>query len=215
MKRLLNKVAITIFTWATRAKGYSFRQVNSVKEYEDANNIFDEEGYELPEMFMKEMDMYKKDTIKFIAYYKNEPIGTVGLANPRIVNRPYELHGVDEEGTHFEIQSLVVRKEYRDGSQLVMLGLFKEMYRFSVKNQISSWISFGMRNLYLTIRRYNKEIRLVDICEENNKQPLTMYLYDNKIFDTCFTLEVASFAPWNIFKMFVKQRAKKWNSSLF
>lgn len=175
----------------------------------DADGIFKDEGYKLPENFEKEMELYKKDTIKFIAYYKNEPVGTVGLANPKLANRPYALHGIDEKGDHFEIQSLIVSKKHRECSQLVLLGLFKEMYTYSIKNSINSWISFGLRQLYLTIRRYNKRICLVNINGNASEVPLANYLYEHNIFDSCSIMRVEDFQPGKIFLKFMKKRVRK------
>src|SRR4051812_47702957 len=113
MKILLNKLAIILFSVFTKLKGYKFSIVKTQAENIDSDNIFDEGGYKLPETFQEEMQLYKANTIKFIAYYKSKPVGTVSLADPNIINRPYRLHGFDEKGEHFEIQSLVVSKGHR------------------------------------------------------------------------------------------------------
>jgi len=209
MKNLMNKAAISFFSVYTKMKGYRFSIVKTMQENADSEKIFNAGGYKLPEPLQKEMEAYKTDAIKFIAYHHGKPVGTVGLADPKVINRPYALHGIDEKGEHYEIQSLMVSKEHRECSQLVLLGLFKEMYSWSIRNSVKSWISLGLRQLYITMRRYNKNICLVGINENNYKVPLATYLYENNIFDTCSIMKVEDFAPSRIFMKFIKKRAKK------
>jgi len=209
MKNLMNSAAIGFFSMYAKMKGYRFSVVNTEAENADSDKIFNEGGYKLPESFRQEMEVYKTDAIKFIAYYKNKAVGTVGLADPGIRNRPYELHGIDQNGEHFEIQSLVVSKEHRECTQLVLLGLFKEMYAWSLRNSVKSWISFGLRQLYITMRRYNKNICLVGLNENNYRLPLAHYLYENNVFDTCSIMKVEDFTPSRICAKFLKKRLKK------
>ena len=114
MKNLMNKASIGFFSIYTKMKGYRFVMVTTPVEKADADKIFNEGGYKLPDTLQKEMEVYKTTAITFIAYHNGRPVGTVSLADPKIVNRPYELHGIDEKGEHYEIQSLVVSKEHRE-----------------------------------------------------------------------------------------------------
>jgi hypothetical protein len=134
----------------------------------------------------------------------------VGLSDPKVTNRPFDLHGIDEKGEHYEIQSLVVSKNHRDCSQLVLLGLFKEIYIYSLKNSVKSWISLGMKHLYLTLRKYNKNIYTIRMNESYCKQPVAEYLYRNNVFDTCSIMNVEDFEPWKIFTKFLKKKFKNF-----
>jgi len=134
----------------------------------------------------------------------------VRLGDPKIINRPFELYGVDVTGEHYEIQSLVVKKEFREGTQFVMLGLFKTMYVYSRQQGIISWNSCGARNVYLTVRRFCKNISVEEVDFGAINHPLTQYLFANNIIETYFTMEVSSFEPWQILKKFIRQVVKKW-----
>jgi hypothetical protein len=215
MKYLLNKFSLTSFNLIALKQGYRFIKVSSPKEIEDAYKVYSEEAFSFPEELKDKVAAYKTGTINFVAYYKNTPVGMVRLANPGVINRPYELYGVDAEGAHYEIQSLVVRKDFREGTQFVMLGLFKVMYCYSIKHNITSWSSCGARNVYLTMRRLCKKIYVeqIDFAAINN--PVTKYLLAHNIIETYFTMEVAAFEPWSIMKRFVKQLVKKWDVPVF
>lgn len=214
MKKLFNYLATTFFFTYTRMKGYRFSLVTTPEENRDAELIFKNEGYKLPSDLEPEMEMYKKHTIKFIAYHNDVPVGTVGLADPKIANRPFDLHSIDEKGEHFEIQSLIVSKKHRECSQLVLLGLFKEMYTYSISHAIKSWISFGLRQLYITMRRYNKQICLLNVNSAGNKGPLAVYLYENNIFDSCSIMKVEDFQPAQICIKFVKKCLRKTSNKI-
>lgn len=209
MKKIFNQLAISFFSVYSKLRGYKFSQVSTPQENSDADLIFRNEGYKLPEDLEQEMEHYKKNTTRFIAYHHGVPVGIVGLADPKKGNRPFELHGVDEKGQHFEIQSLIVSKKHRECSQLVLLGLFKEMYSYSVRNCIKTWISFGLRQLYITMRRYNKHISLAGINAGANKGVLGTYLYENNIFDSYAVMNVTDFEPTGICLKFLRKRLKK------
>ncbi len=208
MKKLFDHVAISVFGAIARMKGYQFRLVATEKEKMDAEWLFRTQGYKLPSDFEREMYDYKPEAIRFIAYHMDKVVGTVSLADPAAINRPYLLHGLDADGEHFEIQSLIVSKDHRECSQLVLLGLFKEMYQWSLKNGIRSWISLGLRQLYITMRRYNKQIKLLPIGAENRSHPIAAWLFANHIFDSCAVMYVEDFSPFRILMKFLKKRLK-------
>jgi hypothetical protein len=207
--KIQDVLSMCLFDLIAGVKGYTFKRVTSEQAHSDIDKVYADEGFSFPETLQEKVRSYKTGTVNFIAYYKNIPVGTVRLADPKIINRPYELYRVDVAGEHYEIQSLLVRKDYRDGSQFVMLGLFKAMYAYSVSHNISSWSSCGARNVYLTMRRLCKKIEIEQVDFKSIDNPLTQYLYQNNIIDTYFTMEVASFEPWNILRKFVKQLVKK------
>jgi|GEM_PF-2855627 len=209
MKWILDRAAVTVFDLVSEVKGFTFKKVSSRKEIEDACAVYSEEAFSFPEELQESISVYKKGTINFVAYYNNTPVGMVRLADPAVINRPYELYGVDVAGEHYEIQSLVVKKDFREGTQFVMLGLFRAMYGYSVKYGIYSWSSCGARNVYLTVRRFCRKITEEEVDFGAINHPVTQYLFANNIIETYFTMEVAAFEPWRIMKKFVKQRLKK------
>ena len=211
MKKTIDKFALLLFDFIAAIKGYRFVKVATEKEFNEANDIYNEEGFSFPEDLEDDVKKYKAGTINFIAYYRNEPVGMVRLADPRIINRAWEHYGVDKDGLHHEIQSLVVRKEYRDGPQFVMLGLVKKLYVYSIGQSIRSWSACGKTNVYMTMRRYCKKTAVIDIDFKSINHPVTQYLYANNIVETYFTMEVASFVPWEILKKYIKKTVKKWD----
>ncbi len=210
MKYLSDKVALLTFNVIAAQKGYQFKKVNTQKEIDDACQVYNEEAFSFPDELKDKVSSYKKSAINFVAYYKDEPVGMVRLGDPKIINRPFELYGVDVTGEHYEIQSLVVKKEFREGTQFVMLGLFKAMYVYSRRQGIISWSSCGARNVYLTIRRFCKNISVEEVDFGAINHPLTQYLFANNIIETYFTMEVSAFEPWQILKKFIRQVVKKW-----
>jgi hypothetical protein len=213
MKNLLDKIALTSFSLMAAKNGYRFKKVTDKQEIEDANRLYNEEAFSFPDNLKDQVSAYKKSATNFVAYHYGIPVGLVRLADPRVINRPYELYGVDEAGEHYEIQSLVVKKEYRDGTQFVMLGLFKAMYVHSVRHGIGSWNSCGLRNVYLTVRRFCKKIEAEEVNFAAIDNPLTRYLYANRIIDTYFTMAVSAFEPWEIFKQYVNKSLRKWSGT--
>lgn len=208
MKQILNKLPIAAFDIIANLRGYRFTIVTTEKEYADANRVFDAEGFSFPPHLDEDVQRFKKGTVNFVAYYRGTPVGMVRLANPKIINRAYEHYGVDREAAHHEIQSLIVRKEYRDGAQFVMLGLIKELYVYSVARGIDSWSACGKRNVYMTMRKYCKGINVIDIDFKNITHPVTQYLYAHNMVETYFIMDVNAFAPWQIFKKCVKKLLK-------
>jgi len=211
MGNLLNKLTLMCFNLIALTKGYRFKKVSSTREIEDANQLYSEEAFSFPDELKAQVSAYKKSAINFVAYYNGLPVGMVRLADPRVINRPYELYGMDAAGDHHEIQSLVVKKEFRDGTQFVMLGLFKAMYAYSISHGVNSWNSCGARNVYLTVRRFCKKIETEEVNFAAIENPLTQYLYTNNIIETYFTMNVAAFDPWGIFRKYINKLAKRWS----
>lgn len=210
MDYILNKLALFLFDIVGSQKGYRFKKASTDTELDAANRIYEEQAFSFPTHLEAEIQKYKAGTVNFVAYYNNAPVGMVRLANPKVINRAYELYGLDIAGEHYEIQSLVVKQGHRDGAQFVMLGLVKELYVYSIANSILSWSGCGVKGVYLTIRRYCKKSEVIDVDFKKINNPITQYLYANSIVETYFTMEVASFEPWQIFKKFIKKSAKKW-----
>lgn len=210
MKLFLNKLALSTFYLVAQKKGYSFSQVRSPYDYKQAEDFYDTEGLSFPASLSVKVHNYKAGSIYFIAYQHSKPVGVVRLGNPKVVNRPYELYGVDKEGVHHEIQSLIVNKEQNNEAQFVMLGLLREMYIYSLKNNIKSWSCCSPRSMYLTMSRYSDTIETTEIDFSKIDTPLTQFLYNNKIIETYFTLDVSSFSPWVILIKFIKRSIKKW-----
>lgn len=209
MTSLVDKLTILGFNIIAFFKGYRFKQVENGSEFHDFETLYASGGFHFPEELEAKVNEYKHAAVNFIAYYKGVPVGTVRLGDPNIKNRPFELLGIDEKAEHFEIQSLMVKKEFRDGTHFVMLGLFKAMYVFSIKHSVSSWISGSTRSVYQTIRRYNKNMKIIEQNQQNFESPVANYLFANNIIDFYYTMQVKDFSPQNIFKIFLNQLIKQ------
>ena len=209
MTYILNGIVLFIFDILSFFKGYRFEQVASEEESRAADRLYDADGFDFPDNLLPEVRKYNTGARCFIAYYKGELVGVVRLADPKVVNRAYDHYGVDLECEHNEIQNLVVKKEHRDSTQFVMLGLVKEMYVYSVRNAVKTWSACGKRNVYLTMRRYCKDIQVTDIDCGAIDHPLTQYLDRNNIIETYFTMEVASFAPAGILGKYITRSLKQ------
>lgn len=209
MEAIFNKLSLIAFDLVAWMKGYSFKKTGI--DEKDANVIYDEEGFSFPEELTEDIQRFKAGTLNYIAYYKGEPAGLVRMADPKVINRAWEHYGIDKEGRHHEIQSLVVRKQFRNGAQFVMLGLVKKIYTYSVANGIKTWSACGRRNVYLTMRRYCKDIEEIDVDFKGIDHPVTRYLVANNIVETYFVMGVGAFAPYLIFKKCVRKIIKPWN----
>lgn len=206
---LKNKLALLLFDTIATSKGFCFREVRNETQQGDIDNMYAEEGFTFPDELSDKVRSYKVAGVNFIAYYSGEPVGMVRLADPGVINRPYELYGVDVQGEHFEIQSLLVKRNYREATQFVMLGLFRKMYGYSVKHGVTSWSSCGLRSVYLTMKRFCKKIEVEEVDFANIQHPLTQYLYTHNIIDTYFTMEVTDLEPWDILKRCIRLMLKK------
>lgn len=202
-------IAIYLFDAIAFIKGYRFVKVRTKQQYEDMDKVYNEEGFSFPEHLQADIQKYKAGALNFIAYHKGIPAGTIRLASPKIVNRAYDHYGVDKEGKHHEIQSLVVSKDFRDGAQFVMLGLVKKIYTYSIANSIPTWSACGKRSLYLTMRKYCKKMEVIDVDFKKINHPVTQFLYANNIVETYFIMEVSGFKPDEILKKLVKKLLKK------
>lgn len=206
----LNRTALLLFDLLCYVKGFRFVRVSTAEQETDFDLAYREDGLSFSPEIEETLSRYK-GTIRFIAYYKNQPAGVLRLADPKITNRPRDLHGIDTAGEHFEIQSLAVRKDFREASQFVMLGLFKSMYCYSLRHGVASWICCSSRNVFLTMRRYCKDIQLIDVDFNDRAYPVSQYLYARNVFTTCYSMQVEAFSPWNIFKNFIRFKTRNSN----
>lgn len=209
MKTLLDGIAMLVFDMMAWSKGYTFKEVTTPQENDDATTVFASEAFSFPPHLDSDVQRFKKGAVNFIAYHKGLPVGTVRLQNPKIINRAWEHYGVDKNGDHHEIQSLIVKKEFRDGSQFVMLGLVKCLYAYSLANSITTWSACGQKSLYMTMRRYCKNIKVIDIDFQSTLHPVTKYLYQHGKVETYFIMDVKAFAPLQILKKVAKKLARK------
>lgn len=210
-----NLLAIKVFNLIAWTRNFRFQQVASMQEEADFIAVQQLEGFDFPEEMEEKLAVYKNGGVRFIAYLGRKPVGIIRLADPQIVNRPLELYGLDAEGQHHEIQHLTVAREYRDGSQFVMLGLFKAIYQYSIRHRIQSWISCSTRHVYRSMRRYSHDIQLLDVDFEHFEHPVTRYMYRRGIFDTCYVMQVNGFSPVRILRRFLKYRINDISRPVF
>lgn len=208
LARAADRMAMLLFDLLAYLKAYRFAEVKTPKETDDFNALNQEAGFLFPPDIETRIKPYKDGGVCLIAYHHRQVAGIVRLADPAVANRPFDLYGVDAEGRYFEIQNLLVAPAYRDGSQFVMIGLFRAMYAYSRQHHITSWISCSTRNVYRTMRRYNKNIQVLEVDFSNTNNPVTRYLYEHNIFDTCYTMQVADFSPWKIFVKHLKYKVQ-------
>lgn len=209
--RILDRIALVFFDVLANLKGYEFRQVYAESELADADVIYNEDGHWFPKEVSDDLERYQAGALNIIAYRWGVPAGFVRLGNPKVMNRAYDHLGIDKDGLHPEIQSLIVSKDFRDGAQFVLLGLVKELYTYSVANNITTWSACGKHNLYLTMRRYCKDMRVVKLDTGSMEHPVAQYLYARKMIETYFVMKVSAFAPYSIVKRCVRKMVKKWN----
>jgi len=214
MASLTDTLSFAAFNAIAFFRGYTFKEVVTEQERADFDMIYNEEGFSFPEELMADIQRFKAGTLNYIAYKKGVPAGLVRMANPKVINRAYEHYGVDKEGKHPEIQSLVVRKQFRDGTQFVMLGLVKKIYTYSLAHGITTWSACGKRNMYMTMRRYCKDIEVIDVDFKSVDHPVTRFLCANDIIETYFVMQVAAFAPGKIFKKLAKKVLKNITGKL-
>lgn len=212
MISIKNNLALLAYDLVALSRGYRFTVARSQTALDDAATIYHEDGFSFPEHLQEQVEKYKKGVVTFVAYHRGEPVGVVRIANPHIINRPYELYGVDSEGRCCEIQSLTVKKEHRDASQFVMIGLVRKLYAYSLANGVTTWSACGANHIYLTMRRYCKITKAVDINFSSIGNDLTRYLYAHKIIETYFTMDLAGFSPWGIFVQCMKKMIKRRRS---
>jgi hypothetical protein len=209
MVSIINNIAIQIFNLIALFRGYRFVEVKTARQAADFDSVYKDEGLHFPANLEEMVQAYQAGTVSFVAYCKGVPVGTVRLGDPRIRNRPFELFGLDEKGEHFEIQSLMVKKQFREGTQFVMMGLFKAMYVYSLRNSIRTWISGSTMRVYRAIRRYSPDIRILEKKCQDIDHPLTKYVYDNHIVEFYYSLKVSDISPVNTISRFLSQVAKQ------
>jgi hypothetical protein len=202
---MINFLVINCFKLIVWWRGIKILPLNQPKLEADMKAIYDQHGFVFPNELQPFVDKYKQGTISFIAYIQNQPAGIVRLGNPNVVNRPYELYGMDKTGESYEIQSLVVCPPFRSGSQLVMLSLLNAIYQHALVNNIQSWCAASRRDVYLTMRKFNPTIQLVDIDFKNIQHPLTQYLVKHKIIERYYRMDVDGFNPSQILTLLIKK----------
>lgn len=210
---LLNNASLYLFFLLLKLKGYRIIPADTAKLKEKAtalkHEVYSEERkYSLPKECLDWNNKNQENAISFIAYFKNTPVGTVSLYDPSQTNRLYAGFGINEDGVHFEIGSLAIKKEFRDGQMFVFLGLIGAITEYSYKNSVKHWMSISSKNLYRTLRKFNKEIKMVPASTENGKEKFAIMLYDtaqkNIPTNVAFSMEVTSFVPWRIVMNFIK-----------
>jgi hypothetical protein len=204
MEKLLNKFAVTVFNIMAARRQFYFRQVATPEDFADINRLCGElEPNQQP-------ITYKKSTVNFIAYCNNIPVGMVHLCNPTSATRSADLYGPDGNFKYYDIQNLLVKNMDGASTQFIMLGLFKEMYSYSIKHFVLYWNANGCRNVYVTMRRYCQEIERIDIDFDSIRNPLTQYMATKKITGARVSMEVAAIEPWKILKKFVHNTIKSY-----
>jgi len=206
--KAIDKLSIAIFGLIIFLRGYRLTVAHSPRELADAHKLFDEDGIRFPAEIEDDLTRFSNGAVNIVAYYRNEPVGMVRIANPKIANRAYAHLGMDKEGAHHEIQGLIVKKEHRDGAQFVMLGLVRKLYTYSVANKIRTWNACGKRELYLTIRRYCKKTEVIEVDFKSIQHPVTRYLYTHGKLETYFIMDLLGFSPSLILMNFLKKHIK-------
>lgn len=90
-------------------------------------------------------DKYDVNSINFIAYRKEHPVGVVRLVLNSNLGMPLEeYYNVDlsQKNGAVEVSRLGVVREYRGGKRRVVIALMRAVYYWSHKNNVRYWYMF-------------------------------------------------------------------------
>lgn len=207
MKKLMDKLVLACFPFFLKVKGYQVVRAVSARHIEDAlaikNEVYiNELKWIYPEECHDWIERNNEKSIKFVAYHKNEPMGTIALFDPNRANRLYDSCGINENCEFSEVGSLAVKKAYRERQMFVFILLFYALYNYSRKNAIEKWIAISAKAIYWNCKRFAKGIELVKVSTSQGKDPMGIIYREaaNRLNPTavCFTADISSISPGNI-----------------
>lgn len=152
-----------------------------------------------------------------LCYRGSKPVGVMALLDPRIASPALE-YGNDRApasidlGRTAEIARLAILKEHRGGAQSVMVGLLREMLRWSKVSGYTHLLAGARRGLFDIYARYNPSARLLPVVPAGEEAadralwygPLRAWAGEGVVF----TFSVAGASPWNVFYRFLRGRLR-------
>ena len=169
----LRRNLVTIFSYILksrltplvfRAHGLIFRIADSDSDREEVYKlryeVYVEKGYidPFPEKIFS--DTYDSHSIHLMAIKRGIIVGSVrlihgnsdlGFPTERVFT--FQRPSVKKEET-IEVSSLTIRKDFRGGSRLIMMGLMKEMYKYTCKENIKHAYFCTFTSLVEYVRSY-------------------------------------------------------------
>ena len=223
---LFDGAAMGVYPSLARLFGYRFRVGNTPALAADAARViaaaWGKSGIAPPPPDVADYgDRYAQAVDTWIvAYHRGEPVGSMALLDMRRASLSLELGNkrvpaqLDLDVTR-EIARLAIVPAHRGGSQMVMVGLLREMLAWSVENGVVTLFSGSRPPLFRVYERFNPTARLV-VPDDNHasEEPRRARYFAalraaGGASGVHFTFEVAGASPWNVFSRFLTGRLRR------
>jgi hypothetical protein len=215
--RAFDALAMATFPWVARLAGYTFAVGKTPRLRTDAqavlHDVWRPKGVITPDDVAWVGERFLLGGTWVLAYHRGAPVGVMGLFDPREVspnleyNRKRLPQHLDVARTR-EIARLAVAPAHRGGAQWVMVGLLREMLRWSQAGGVALLLTSATPALFRVYRHFNPTARQVDAPDvvEPEPEPFTRYFRSPRAVtgaQVLFTFEVAGARPWDVFARFL------------
>ena len=218
MSHIFNIAVVNCFFCCLELCGYRFMQATSEKQLAEVRAIKQEVHVkELNWIFPDECQEWiahsYQNSAVFIAYYRNQPIGTVALIDPSKANRLYDGYGINSDASCYEIGGLALKKPYRGNNMIVLLGLIATLYQYSRQHTINHWIAISSRALVKALRRFVEGIEVINVSTANGTNRIGILYHDvaKQVNPSviCYRVNLHYASAWKIMKWLTNHWMKR------
>jgi hypothetical protein len=152
-------------------------------------------------------ERYDRATTWIVCYRRERPVGVLGVVDMRVASMALDYGrriaplSLRLDRTR-ELGRLAILPEHRGGAQLVLVGMFVQMYRLVQALGTTTLFAGSIPALYRVYRRFCPSLRLVSTAVAPSEDPVqARYLAPLRAYggeDVVYAVEVAALSPWNV-----------------
>lgn len=220
--RRFDDLAMASFPWLARAWGLRFETGTAPRLADEGRAVLREVwsrvGVVVPPEAAAYGARYDDATVWIIARHRGRPVGVMGLVDVSRASIALELgrrvlpSDLDPARTR-EIARLAILPAWRGGAQIVMVGLLREMLRWSLDHGVVHLIGGAAPALFGVYARFNPTARLLDAPADPEPEPAERAAYFAPIRavekgrGVLFSFLVRGALPWDVFSRFLRSLA--------
>ena len=184
-QRWWERLALALFPPAVRLLGYTFRSGQGPTFSSDARHVLDA-VWSAPADAAGPHRHYIESPTWLIGYRHGKPVACMALYDVREVSfslnhlRAAPLRGVDP-ATYRDLSRLAIVPSARGGSQLVMIGLLREMALWCWARGVTTILSISVPSLFPIFERYNSSAKPITLEPASAPLPEAVQAYHDRI----------------------------------
>lgn len=184
-QRWWGRLAMSLFPPAVRLLGYTFRTGHGPAFSSDARAVL-EAVWSAPAEYAGPHRQYVESPTWMIGYRHGKPIACMALYDVRELSfslnhlQAAPLRGVDP-ASYRDLSRLAIVPAARGGSQLVMIGLLREMALWCWAQGVTQILSISVPSLFPVFERYNPSAKQVTLEPASTPVPEVIQSYHDRI----------------------------------